>query len=499
MNLKKQNKLIIGMALTAGLLTILPAITYAGTPSISSVKISGPNMVTAVYSEAVTTNLKDYSNFTGALSGRNLVSLDGNGSSIINLTFDGGNLGPDVSGGLDIATTTLSVSDNSHFSGGTFSATDGQAPVISSVTITANNARNAFGKIGDAITLTFNVNESVMNPTANIMGHIVSVSGNGSGPYTAVYNIASGDTEGNISAVISFSDLAGNTSKATLTFANGAAGAASLASLTSNATSYGALKIGDTIIFTLTPASQQPNATVSGSYNGVPLYWATLNGGITYTATYAVTSGQSDQATPVQISGVTLTNSTGAASAPISGLDIVKLIDAHAPVISEIVAVPAQTNITAPNYAFSSSEYGAVHYGGDCSSQTASVSSGINNIFFNNLANGLHSNCVITVSDAAGNVSNQITVSPFTVASAAPTTPPVAAASFKFTKALSAGSTGNEVIELQKRLAAEGVYSGPINGRFGPLTKTAVKKYQAKRGLTQLGNVGPATRAALNQ
>ena len=71
--------------------------------------------------------------------------------------------------------------------------------------------------------------------------------------------------------------------------------------------------------------------------------------------------------------------------------------------------------------------------------------------------------------------------------------------SFKFTHYLSVGSTGNEVRELQKRLTAEGVYSGSITGYFGSLTKAAVKKYQAKYVINQLGVVGPATRVQLNK
>lgn len=70
---------------------------------------------------------------------------------------------------------------------------------------------------------------------------------------------------------------------------------------------------------------------------------------------------------------------------------------------------------------------------------------------------------------------------------------------YKFVTPLDIGSSGAAVTELQKRLAAEGLYGGPINGKFGPLTRAAVMKYQAKHGLTQLGNVGPGTRAALNK
>jgi len=71
--------------------------------------------------------------------------------------------------------------------------------------------------------------------------------------------------------------------------------------------------------------------------------------------------------------------------------------------------------------------------------------------------------------------------------------------SHKFNSSLKVGSKGADVTALQQRLTAEGLYSGPANGNFGPLTEAAVKKYQAQHGIDQLGNVGPVTRAALNK
>jgi len=63
---------------------------------------------------------------------------------------------------------------------------------------------------------------------------------------------------------------------------------------------------------------------------------------------------------------------------------------------------------------------------------------------------------------------------------------------------LKLGSMGTDVTELQKKLTEDGVYSGPVTGYFGSLTQAAVKKYQAKYQIDQLGVVGPATRAQLN-
>lgn len=72
------------------------------------------------------------------------------------------------------------------------------------------------------------------------------------------------------------------------------------------------------------------------------------------------------------------------------------------------------------------------------------------------------------------------------------------AATYRFGLALAIGSTGDEVTELQKRLADEGVYSGPVTGYFGSLTSQAVKLFQAKYGISQVGVVGPQTRSKLN-
>ena len=83
--------------------------------------------------------------------------------------------------------------------------------------------------------------------------------------------------------------------------------------------------------------------------------------------------------------------------------------------------------------------------------------------------------------------------------SGASTSNTVTATGLTFTKLLSLNSTGSEVKALQQKLKSDGVYSGPITGTFGPLTETAVKKYQAKHGLSQAGVVGPSTRALLNK
>jgi hypothetical protein len=70
---------------------------------------------------------------------------------------------------------------------------------------------------------------------------------------------------------------------------------------------------------------------------------------------------------------------------------------------------------------------------------------------------------------------------------------------YTFANNIAYGDISNDVVELQKRLIAEGYLPITVpTGFFGPLTLAAVKKYQAGHGIIQTGYVGPLTRGALN-
>ena len=59
------------------------------------------------------------------------------------------------------------------------------------------------------------------------------------------------------------------------------------------------------------------------------------------------------------------------------------------------------------------------------------------------------------------------------------------------------GSTGNEVIQIQKKLKNWGYYSGEIDGIYGSKTKNAVEKFQRKNGLKIDGIAGKNTLDAM--
>ena len=89
--------------------------------------------------------------------------------------------------------------------------------------------------------------------------------------------------------------------------------------------------------------------------------------------------------------------------------------DITAPVIAEVTAVTTPTNDSTPDYTFSSTEAGTITYGGSCSSSTTYATSGNNTITLVSLSTGTYSDCTITVTDTAGNVSSTLTLSSFSV------------------------------------------------------------------------------------
>lgn len=67
------------------------------------------------------------------------------------------------------------------------------------------------------------------------------------------------------------------------------------------------------------------------------------------------------------------------------------------------------------------------------------------------------------------------------------------------TKRLSSGMSGEEVLMLQKLLVNKGFLSNDaVTGYFGNKTLSALKDYQASKGLDPVGSVGPSTMRALN-
>ena len=90
-------------------------------------------------------------------------------------------------------------------------------------------------------------------------------------------------------------------------------------------------------------------------------------------------------------------------------------VDTTAPTIEEVTAVTTPTHDFTPDYTFSSTETGTITYGGSCSSSDTSATTDNNTITLASLSERTYSDCTITVTDSAGNISNSLTITSFIV------------------------------------------------------------------------------------
>jgi hypothetical protein len=133
---------------------------------------------------------------------------------------------------------------------------------------------------------------------------------------------------------------------------------------------------------------------------------------------------------------------------------------------------------------------------GSCLTLSVSVNGSINNI----TTPIIPSDCTGALYSASTGTACPASTINIQNTTVAPTPVPIytPSAVFKFTKTLKLNSTGAEVLQLQKKLKTLGFYKGKIDGGFGSSTEKAVKAFQKAHKLSQVGSVGPQTRALLN-
>lgn len=89
--------------------------------------------------------------------------------------------------------------------------------------------------------------------------------------------------------------------------------------------------------------------------------------------------------------------------------------------LTEKTPVSTYTNDTTPSYIVTSDRAGAINMTGDCNTGQNLLGVGDNTITFEELSEGLHSNCTLKILDGNNVYSNILTISSFTVDTTAPT------------------------------------------------------------------------------
>ncbi len=100
-------------------------------------------------------------------------------------------------------------------------------------------------------------------------------------------------------------------------------------------------------------------------------------------------------------------------------------VDTTEPMLDEEVPVAEYTNDTTPDYTFSSDDNGTISYGGSCLSAQTLAAAGNNLITLTNtssdpFADGEYNDCTVIVTDSAGNDSDPLAISTFTIDTDAP-------------------------------------------------------------------------------
>ena len=252
----------------------------------------------------------------------NIGDLNGDGTSDVAVGAIGDNIGGLVGGAIHIL-----------FMNGT----DTTPPIITSIT---SNATSGILKVGDSILFTLTPNSTEVNAMINGAYNsqlLIWSTSDGGATYTATYTVSEGEPDQTTPIQITnvtITDATGNTSvqkNGTDVQSTIDANSLVITSITSNVASFDILKVGDSILFTLTPNPTEVNAMINGAYNSQSLIWSTSDGGATYTATYTVSEGESDQTTPIQITDVTITDAAGNTSVQKNGTDVQSTIDANSP------------------------------------------------------------------------------------------------------------------------------------------------------------------------
>jgi gliding motility-associated-like protein len=221
-----------------------------------------------------------------------MTSGDASGNVSINISFT------DLAGNAGTLITATTNSSSVLF--------DKDAPLLTTVSISSDNANTALAKTGNKVTLNFTAAETINTPVVSIAGHTVTATNTSGNNWLAVYTMVSGDASGNVSLDISFSDLAGNTGTGVTATTNNSSvvydktsPSLTTVSIVSNNTDSLFAKPGDivTLNFVSAESIMVPSVSIAGNVVTVA-----TTGSNNWIANYTMTNGDTEGTVPFTIS-----------------------------------------------------------------------------------------------------------------------------------------------------------------------------------------------------
>ena len=426
---------------------IAPPVTPPAAPTITTVSLS-PNSGSVKIGGLVTITVTEGNNEAGltpsnaTFNGKQIpLSDQGNGTYIGNYVVAAGdNDGTNIDATNITLTGAGGTSDPAASSGSTLKI-DAHKPAISSVALAPNSG---LMKAGDSVTITVTAagNETGLNPSnASINGKSVPLTDQGNGTYRGIYTVLAGDNQGvNINATnITLTDTAGNISVSASSSGSTLkvdTQAPSISSVTVYP-NFGWLKSGASVDIYVTEGNSETGLTASNaSINGKSIA-LTDQGNGTYSGIYTAQAADT-QGVNINATGITLTDAAGNVSATGASSGSTLKVDTQVPVISSVTISPnsgeltsgdnvtitaiegnSESGLTVSNAQINGRFIPLSDQGGGTYSGTYFIGAGDNQGINIEATN-------ITLTDAAGNVSNAASSSGSTlsIVIVPPVTPP---------------------------------------------------------------------------
>lgn len=291
---------------------------------------------------------------------------------------------------------------------------DNTPPVVSLVTVTAG-----VYKVGSTIPVFIQADyNNYTGTTVEVNGKTQTLINNNNNTYIINYTVAENDNQINAQASLPtnvvLQDGSGNTTTISAASVVGASGTITvdthtpqISAVVSNAEVDGILKIGDQLIFTVTPVVAETGLIITPTtYNGKPITWTTATGA-TYTATYTVVEGDATQDPPLQIGPIGIADIAGNTGTPNNYTGVLKTIYATKPTATILgttsmcydaaLSVPITFNLT--GYA----PFELIYKVGSGANVTLTANSLTEIVNVTGLTEGVHQVSLVRLTDAKGN------------------------------------------------------------------------------------------------